>query len=92
MDRLQRDENLVSRRPFVEGMAAATVGVMIVPRRMPGGREYQAPRDTLNVAAAGYSTRGTGANEICVFETFVAAARSASDTRRPYMTGRVINI
>ena len=79
MDRLQRDENLVSRRPFVEGMAA-TVGVMIVPRCMLGGREYQAPRDTVNVAAAGYSTRGTGANEICVFETFPAAARPAGDT------------
>ena len=79
MDRLQRDENLVSRSPFVEGMAA-TVGVMIVPRRMLGGREYQAPRDTVNVAAAGYSTRGTGANEICIFEMLAAAARPASNT------------
>lgn len=63
MDHLQSQKDMVSRRAFVGGVAAA-VGVMIVPRRVVGGRGYEAPSDTVNVATVGYTTGGMGANDI----------------------------
>jgi len=43
----------ISRRSFV-GNLAATAGIMIVPRRVLGGPDHQAPSDTVNIAAIGY--------------------------------------
>ena len=55
MDHLRSEKDLVSRRTFVGGVAAAA-GVMIVPRHVLGGRGYQAPSDTVNIATVGYAT------------------------------------
>jgi len=53
MDDQKVDPTVISRRRFVGGLAAAT-GVLIVPRRVLGGRGYQAPSDTVNIATVGY--------------------------------------
>src|SRR5215203_7404509 len=42
-----------TRRDFVGDTARAAFGAMIVPRRVLGGRGYQPPSATLNVACVG---------------------------------------
>jgi predicted dehydrogenase len=54
MDDEKDTTSRLSRRTFVESMAAAA-GIMIVPRRVLGGPRYQAPSDTVNVATVGYA-------------------------------------
>jgi len=63
---------LVSRRTFV-GSVAAAAGFMIVPRHVLGGVGYQAPSDTLNIAAVGYA-HGMGSSNIraCSNDNMVA--------------------
>ena len=51
----------VSRRGFVQQMAAAGAAFHIVPRRVLG-RGYRAPSDTLNVACVGVG--GMGSNDV----------------------------
>ena len=53
MDEEKDTSNLVSRRSFVGGLAAAA-GFMIVPRHVLGGPGYQAPSDRVQVATVGY--------------------------------------
>ncbi len=48
----------VSRRTFLKGAAVTAAGVSIVPRRVLGGVGYQAPSDTLNIAAVGAGGMG----------------------------------
>ncbi|HEU4629919.1 MAG TPA: Gfo/Idh/MocA family oxidoreductase [Gemmatimonadaceae bacterium] len=48
----------VDRRDFVKTAATATLGAMIVPRRVLGGVGYQPPSDTLNVAIVGAGGMG----------------------------------
>ena len=48
----------ISRRKFVNRMAAASAGVMVVPRHVLGGPGFRAPSDTLNVAAIGAGGMG----------------------------------
>ena len=48
----------ISRRSFVGRVAAASAGVMVVPRHVLGGAGFQAPSDTLNVAAIGAGGMG----------------------------------
>ena len=40
----------ISRRAFVADSSKVAAGVMIVPRHVLGGRGFQAPSDTLNIA------------------------------------------
>ena len=47
-----------SRREFVGDTARAALGAMIVPRHVLGGRGYQAPSATLNVAYVGIGGMG----------------------------------
>jgi len=54
MDDEKDTTSRLSRRTFVESMAAAA-GIMIVPRHVLGGPRYQAPSDTVNVATVGYA-------------------------------------
>jgi predicted dehydrogenase len=54
MDDEKDTTSRLSRRTFVESMAAAA-GIMIVPRHVLGGTGYQAPSDTVNVATVGYA-------------------------------------
>lgn len=42
-----------SRREFLQTSATAAFGALVVPRHVLGGPGYQAPSDTLNVAAIG---------------------------------------
>ncbi len=72
MDDRNTHPPFLSRRAFVGTVAAAT-GVMIVPRRVLGGPRYQAPSDTVNIAAVGY-VHGMGTSNIkeCAKENIVA--------------------
>ena len=49
----------MSRRAFL-GSAATAGGLMIVPRRVLGGKGYVAPSDTLNIAGIGCGGQGGG--------------------------------
>lgn len=62
MDDQKPDSTGITRRSFMGGMAAAA-GMMIVPRRVLGGPGYQAPSDTVNIAAVGY-VHGMGTSNI----------------------------
>ncbi len=55
------NEQGISRRTFVGGMAVAA-SAMIVPRHVLGGPGYQAPSDKLNIAGVGVG--GMGGNNI----------------------------
>lgn len=48
----------VTRRDFVSTTSKVALGGMIVPRHVLGGRGYQAPSDTLNVAIVGAGGMG----------------------------------
>ncbi len=48
----------VTRRDFVSATSRLALGGMIVPRHVLGGRGYQAPSDTLNVAIVGAGGMG----------------------------------
>jgi len=51
-----------TRRDFLRTSATAAFGAMVVPRHVLGGPGYQAPSDTLNIAAIGAG--GMGANNL----------------------------
>ena len=60
-------KNKITRRKFVAGTTAATLGAMIVPRHVLGGTGYQSPSDTLNIAVIGAGGQGaTDAVELIV--------------------------
>ena len=48
----------ISRRAFVADSSKVAAGVMIVPRHVLGGRGFQAPSDTLNIAIVGAGGMG----------------------------------
>jgi len=50
--------NEISRRRFVADGSTLAAGAMIVPRHVLGGRGYQAPSDTLNIAIVGAGGMG----------------------------------
>ena len=52
-------DSTVSRRDFVKTSTLAGAAALIVPRHVLGGPGYQAPSDTLNVAAVGAGGMGT---------------------------------
>lgn len=49
----------LSRREFMGRTAAAAAGMMLVPRRILGGRSYTSPSDTLNIACVGVGGKGS---------------------------------
>lgn len=51
-----------SRRDFLRTSATAAFGALVVPRHVLGGPGYQAPSDTLNIAAVGVG--GIGAHNV----------------------------
>ena len=63
--------HLLSRRRFLGGLSAAA-SLMIVPRRVLGGRGFQAPSDTLNVAGIGVGGRGRADVRGCDSENITA--------------------
>jgi predicted dehydrogenase len=66
------EPQLISRRGFVGGVAAAT-GLLILPRRVLGGPGYQAPSDTVNIATVGWAHgMGSANTRECRNENIVA--------------------
>ncbi len=61
----------LSRRHFIGGLSAAA-SMMIVPRRVLGGRGFQAPSDTLNIAGIGVGGRGRADVRGCDSENIAA--------------------
>lgn len=51
-------DSSVSRRDFIEKSGKAAFGAMIVPRHVLGGKGFQAPSDTLNIAMVGAGGMG----------------------------------
>ena len=49
----------VSRRKFLRQGAAVATGLMVVPRRVLGGRGYVPPSDKVNIAIVGVGGRGS---------------------------------
>ncbi len=64
----------VSRRTFLKGAALTAAGVSIVPRHVLGGAAFQAPSDTLNIAAIGAGGMGGSNLEAVEAENVVALA------------------
>ncbi len=91
MDDEKDMSNLVSRRSFVGGLAAAA-GFMIVPRHVLGGPRYQAPSDRVQVATVGY-INGMGTSNtnavgkvadvvaLCDVDESAAAMKNAARTK-----------
>jgi hypothetical protein len=70
----------LSRRTFIGQAAATTFGAMILPRHVLGGPGYQAPSDTLNIAAIGAG--GMGATNMSQLTSENIVAICDVDTRR----------
>lgn len=62
----------LSRRDFLGTAATAAFGAMVVPRRVLGGPGYQAPSDTLNIAAVGAGGMGASNLDSVAGENIVA--------------------
>ncbi|MEO0332300.1 MAG: Gfo/Idh/MocA family oxidoreductase, partial [Bacteroidota bacterium] len=62
MKKRPNKKNALPRRDFLKGAATSAASFMIVPRHVLGGTGYQAPSDTVNVAAIGAG--GMGANNM----------------------------
>lgn len=52
------ENSLISRKKFIGQAAAASAGIMIVPRHVLGGTGYKAPSDRLNIASVGIGGMG----------------------------------
>lgn len=61
-----------SRRDFVADSAKIALGAIIIPRRVLGGRGFQAPSDTLNIAIVGAGGMGMSNAESLLSENLVA--------------------
>lgn len=57
-DESKDGKNTIDRRKFIGGLAAATVGVSIIPAHVLGGPSHVAPSDKINVAYIGCGTQG----------------------------------
>ncbi|TRZ92676.1 gfo/Idh/MocA family oxidoreductase, partial [bacterium] len=55
----------ISRRKFLDLAAAAVPSLMILPRRVLGGKGYVAPSDKLNIAGIGVGGMGSGDIRSC---------------------------
>lgn len=59
-DSKDQKESGLSRRKFIAQTSVATAAFTIIPRNVMGGRGYQAPSDTVNVAGIGVGAQGGG--------------------------------
>ena len=62
----------INRKKFIRLTSAAVSSFMIVPRHVLGGRGFQAPSDTLNIAAIGIGGQGAADLEFLATENIVA--------------------
>jgi len=70
----------LTRREFLGETATAAAGMMIIPRRVLGGRGYQAPSDKLNIGCVGVGGKGTSDIWAASTENIIALC-DADDTR-----------
>lgn len=70
---LKKDSNNgLSRRKFIKGTATTVAAFTIVPRHILGGKGFQAPSDTLNIAGIGIGGMGQNNLRKCESENIVA--------------------
>ena len=62
----------LTRRKFLADSSRVALGATILPRRILGGRGYQAPSDTLNVAIVGVGGMGMSNAEALISQNIVA--------------------
>ncbi|MFK7845293.1 MAG: Gfo/Idh/MocA family protein [Rhodothermales bacterium] len=62
----------ISRRQFVGQSAAASFGALVLPRHILGGPGFQAPSDTLNIAAIGAGGMGASNMNALTSQNIVA--------------------
>ena len=62
----------MSRRQFIGTVSTSAVGMTIVPRHVLGGRGFQAPSDTLNIAGIGVGGRGRADVQGCNSQNITA--------------------
>ena len=67
-------ETSKSRRAFLKGAGLSAASFMIVPRHVLGGIGYQAPSDTLNIAAIGAGGMGASNMSALTSQNIVAIA------------------
>nr|WKN38780.1 Gfo/Idh/MocA family oxidoreductase [Tunicatimonas sp. TK19036] len=66
--------NNLPRRDFLKGAATSAASFMIVPRNVLGGPGYQAPSDTVNIAAIGAGGMGASNMSRLTSQNIVALA------------------
>lgn len=89
--------NDINRRQFVADTGKLALGAMIVPRHVLGGRGFQAPSDTLNIAIVGAGGMGMSNAGQLLSENIVALCdvdfgyvdRSLAGRLRPRQDGTV---
>ena len=62
----------MNRRNFIKKSAITSAGAVILPRYVLGGKGYQAPSDTLNIAVIGAGGRGASVMSQLTSENIVA--------------------
>ena len=82
------NRNGLTRRDFVQGTSKLALGGMIVPRHVLGGVGYQAPSDTLNIAAVGAGGMGGENAQELGGENIVAVC----DVDFDYVTSKVAEL
>lgn len=68
------DKGSMHRREFLKGTALSAASFMIVPRHVLGGKGFQAPSDTVNVAAIGAGGMGSSNMSRLTSQNIVALA------------------
>jgi predicted dehydrogenase len=69
---LEKPKKTITRREFMGRTAAATAGLMIIPRHVLGGRRYTAPSDLLNIGCVGVGGKGFSDVQAASAENIVA--------------------
>ncbi len=73
-DQPSRKKSSLPRRDFLKGATMSAASFMIVPRHVLGGVGYQAPSDTVNVAAIGAGGMGSSNMSNLTSQNIVALA------------------
>jgi predicted dehydrogenase len=69
---VEKPKKTITRREFMGRTAAATAGLMIIPRHVLGGRRYAAPSDLLNIGCVGVGGKGFSDVQAASTENIVA--------------------
>ena len=72
----------MNRRKFLGTAAGAAASFTILPRRALGGRGYQPPSETLNIAGIGVGGQGAYDLQSVESQEYRGAVRCGRETRR----------